>query len=333
MMSSSDTTPTREEFLHDDENDDDDIQHTAASTNNDDDDDDDGREIDNEDSTETEYARETESRSNMYDTMNPEVFIHWGSDNATIDEGQFRVWYQNPNGIKLTDNDHSMKHMHQYLYEQKVDIACFAETNLEWNHNWVRKKLETAGRRRWKSFQATTSTSARVFPKSYKPGGTMIFSAGSIRTRIVQEGSDPYNMGRWTFQTFKGKGNIKVTFITAYRVPRQSIATAGPSTSFFQQFHDIRSGGDDNPNPRKRILQDLRSFIETLRREPEHEVFISLDANEGLGNRSQIQEFLEETGLLSVHEIYFDDDYYNTNPIPATYSRGTAKISFMAGSP
>ena len=329
MMSTRGETSPIEDSKRD-ENDNQSI--TRPTTTNDDDND--RTTTDNGNTDEEGHAadehQEAESR---YDTMNPEVFIHWGTENATRDEKHFRVWYQNPNGIKVTDNDHSMKHMHQYLYEQQVDIACFAETNLEWNHKWVRRKLETTGRRRWKSFQATTSTSQRLFPKSYKPGGTMMFSARSIRTRIVEEGSDPFKMGRWTFQTFKGKGNIKVTFITAYRVTRQSIATAGPATSFFQQYHDIRSGGDDNPNPRKRILQDLRSFIDALRKEPEHEVFISLDANEGLGNRSQIQEFFEETGLLSVHETYFDDEYYDTNPIPATYSRGTTKISFMAGTP
>lgn len=272
--------------------------------------------------------------SNMnYETMEPGVFIHWGTPETVAPDHQFRVWYQNPNGIKVTDNDHSLKHMHQYLFEQNVDIACFAETNLEWNHSWVRRKLDTTGRRRWKLFQATTSTSARVFANSYKPGGMMMFSAGPIQTRLVKEGSDPYKMGRWSFQTFRGKENIRVTFITAYRVTRQSILTAGPATSFFQQYHNIREGGDDNPNPRKRILQDLRSFIATLRQDPEHEVFISLDANESLGTRSQIQDFFEETGMLSVHETYFGDNYYTENPIPATYSRGLTKISFMAGTP
>ena len=227
--------------------------------------------------------------------MEPQFFVPWGTPATDkLSSSTFRIFYQNPNGIKVTDNDHSLKLMHQHLYEQQVSIACFAETNLEWNHDWVKKKLERTGRTRWNSFRATTSTSERVFKNSYKPGGTMMFVTGALKTRLTQDGSDPHGMGRWTYQTFRGKDDIKVTFITAYRVTRQSITTAGSTTSYFQQFHHMRLGGNINPNPRKRILTDLKALIEQLRSD-RHDVMISLDANESFDGRSEIQEFFEET--------------------------------------
>ena len=66
----------------------------------------------------------------------------------------------------------------------------------------------------------------------------------------------------------------------------------------------------------------------------QHDIILGTDANESLdSNQSKIQQFFDETGLLPIHEEAFDEDYYDENPLPATYSRGSKKIDFMACTP
>ena len=66
-----------------------------------------------------------------------------------------------------------------------------------------------------------------------------------------------------------------------------------------------------------------------------HDIILGIDANESLdSNQSKIQQFFDKTGvLLPIHEEAFDEDYYDENPLPATYSRGSKKIDFMACTP
>ena len=117
------------------------------------------------------------------------------------------------------------------------------------------------------------------------------------------------------------------------RASRQSYTTAGDTTSFKLQYNRIRATGEQNTNPRKKILDDLQELIMGLTLDG-HDIILGIDANESLdSNQSKIQQFFDETGLLPIHEEAFNEEYYDENPLPATYSRGSKKIDFMACTP
>eukprot|EP00957_Ditylum_brightwellii_P141065 10746701-Ditylum_brightwellii.AAC.1 len=69
----------------------------------------------------------------------------------------------------------------------------------------------------------------------YQPGGTATLVAMSKINKVCASGSDKYRC--WSFVTLKGKNKRKVTVITAYRVSKNSLATAGGNTCWMQQWY------------------------------------------------------------------------------------------------
>lgn len=161
----------------------------------------------------------------------------------------------------------------------------------------------------------------------------MMVSTGQLASRHLESGRDPSDMGRYSYQTFIGIDNTKLMFITAYRVCFQTIEHVGESTSYFHQWHSVLRDGHDNPNPWKQVLDDLKTTILQAIGNG-YDVCVSMDANEGLHDRNQqLLEWIDQCGLISVHEAFFDADYYDMHPVPSTYNRGTTKIDHVLCTP
>eukprot|EP00957_Ditylum_brightwellii_P061014 4631563-Ditylum_brightwellii.AAC.1 len=76
-------------------------------------------------------------------------------------------------------------------------------------------------------------------------------------------------MGRWSRITLQGGNDQLVTFITAYMVCKNSLATAGPSTCWMQQQRMLKKKGLLKPDPCKQFLTDLTKLLNELQ-EKEH---------------------------------------------------------------
>jgi len=135
---------------------------------------------------------------------------------------------------------------------------------------------------------------------------------------------DPTGMGRWTEICISGRQNYKVRIITAYRVPNTSIQQAGPSTSFYQQWHYLRRNGNTAPDPRAQLLQDLQEHITTYQSETTGFIVL-MDANESLTTKhSALESWSQQVSLTDVHMQLHD----HTTEIP-TYIRGTKRIDYV----
>ena len=122
----------------------------------------------------------------------------------------------------------------------------------------------------------------------------------------------------------EGRGNKKLTIITAYCVNDNNIGSAGPSTSFTQQWTALRLAGDENPQVRKGFYKDLSAFI-TRRKNEDHWFVIMIDAN---GNphdpQSELPKFMQDHALGDAHAYC-----HPTIEPPATHNRGSKQIDFM----
>lgn len=215
----------------------------------------------------------------------------------------------------------------------KVSISMLQETKLNWRKPNIQKAINNIGKKAYSNITITTSCSDSSSDKNWQAGGVSIFSAGAIQNRLITQGTDPTGMGRFAYQTFRGKSNIKIAFISAYRVCDQSIGSAGDLTSYFQQWHTLKQRGVKNPQPRKQILRDLQSLILEFIFNG-YDVCLGIDANAGLDdNRQQLRFFAEDCGLIDIHESIFDDDFYMENKVPATFNRGNKKIDFILCTP
>jgi hypothetical protein len=112
--------------------------------------------------------------------------------------------------------------------------------------------------------------------------------------------------------------------LTAYRVCKNSAATAGPTTSFAQQWHILRRSGDKMPDPRKRFIKDLKKRVcEAIRNK--QGVIVMLDANESLQHfNNDFTKWVRESGLVDIR-VY----RYGAEGEPATHMRGKNRIDYM----
>jgi hypothetical protein len=161
----------------------------------------------------------------------------------------------------------------------------------------------------------------------------MMVSSGQLSSRHLETGSDPSGMGRYSYQTFNGANGTKLMFITAYRTCFQTIEGAGETTSYYHQWHNLLRQGHEQPNPRKNVLEDLKEKILSSIGHG-FDICISIDANEELDSHNrQFSNWIEQCGLISVHENFYDVEFYDNNAIPSTYDRGENKIDYILCTP
>jgi hypothetical protein len=61
---------------------------------------------------------------------------------------------------------------------------------------------------------------------------------------------------------------------------------------------------------------------------------MAIDANESLDTSNQhFQEWIAECRLISAHENFYDEEYYDNNKIPTTHQNGSTKIDHVFCTP
>jgi hypothetical protein len=90
-----------------------------------------------------------------------------------------------------------------------------------------------------------------------------------------------------------------------------------------QQWRQLRSNGNEHPNPRQQILDDLSKFIKP-HIEKGNEVLLMMDANDPIDSKP-LSEFLDDLDLYDLMASYLP------SPTPTTYQRGRNKIDHIVG--
>ena len=152
---------------------------------------------------------------------------------------------------------------------------------------------------------------------------------GNDWTSRATMNSDRTALGRWTECTISGKCSRHVTFITAYNVCNDNIATSGATTAFTQQYHLLKLANPHaTPNPQQQFLTDLRTRINKLKSDG-HEIVVMLDANDTLQNhQSTFTSWVRSVNLVDVHM-----HFHGTDDEPATHSRGSNRIDYILATP
>jgi hypothetical protein len=129
----------------------------------------------------------------------------------------------------------------------------------------------------------------------------------------------PSGLGRWSGFQFALANNKILHIITAYR---PNIDNKFESTTNYQkQIRLLRDQEVLNPEPRQKMLKDLKTFINKVKHQ-HHELILMWDANETLDS-APLQEFLQETSLYSLTGL--------PPPELTTYARGKSTIYHILG--
>jgi hypothetical protein len=99
---------------------------------------------------------------------------------------------------------------------------------------------------------------------------------------------DPFGLGRWSYVFLRGKQDINICIVTAYRVCADKYT--GPKTAYQQQrrqlsamFRQVNKVID--PNPNRQLIFDLQGWISYIQMDGT-QVILSLDNNDELNPAS-----------------------------------------------
>ena len=235
----------------------------------------------------------------------------------------FRLLGQNINGISHSHNFNKWHEILQSTVLHEMDCLCFAETNLEWRHPLVAHKIPTITKRFFHHSRMISTSSTIKFERIYKPGGTASLITNEWTGRIITSETDSSGLGRWTTFTLNGKRHRKIAIITAYQVCKTSIHQCGFTTCFSQQWHLLRSQGNEFPDPRKQFWNDLTRHIKILQSSG-HLIILIGDFNTHNDNTTNNPlQALQSSCQLSDAISHFHDCSGQTS-----YSRGATIIDY-----
>jgi len=200
------------------------------------------------------------------------------------------------------------------IREWNIDAMGMAETNCPWTpsqkstYDYIMQNCFHSSRTLYTSAPAPNHTF------SYLPGGNLLTLNGRITGRISSSGTDSLGCSCW--YTLRGNRDEGILLVVAYRVCHEASHYPGAFTAYQQQYTGLRAQGIRNPNPRRRILEDLTTLI-TSQRELGFRPIVIMDANGDYisGKDRDLKTFIDQAGLC--------DPFYNQFKIsPATFIYG-----------
>jgi hypothetical protein len=274
----------------------------------------------------------------------PDVFGHVPQDIET--SKTFRIVLQNPNGIKPSVTEPDFMFSLHLSHEIGIGALCLAETNLNWHHYQHTAALRRCLHRNWSASKFQTSVPEEQFIGDYQPGGTTTIVTDCWTSRVVKTGVDPFGLGRWPYITLKGKSDINICIITAYRVCNDK--NTGPKPAYQQLRRQLASlfrhmNKTIVVNPFKQFVLDLHSWIASIQEDGTH-IILCLDNNEELlPNEGQLINLPAtttpvlhkthdghlETLVRSVGLVDIFRHHHPSSTYPATYNRGRKRIDLI----
>ena len=250
----------------------------------------------------------------------------WGDRMGDKPDNAFRVYCQNVNGIRLGEQYGDLGDLCDLIGSKGIDVCGVVEHNLDQTKAGVLSRCHDATKQFLQRAKLTVAGSDVSMSGAYKPGGTMQITTGPAIGRVQETHTD--SMGRWAAQTFRCRGNKRLTIVTAYQVCHASWSLLGKSTAAAQQISALRVQGATNLDPRVHFKKDFGAYLRQLVVDG-HSVIAQGDFNEPIdGPASKIADLANRAGLIDILA-----EQHATLALPSTYVRGRARIDYVLGTP
>jgi hypothetical protein len=145
-----------------------------------------------------------------------------------------------------------------------TDIQGLSETNRPWTHTnkWKYNFMMEAVFQQSRTVYTLSPTNRT---NTFQPGGNLLPITRDNVGQINNIGKDI--MGQFAWATMRGKQDEGLLIIVAYRVCQDHNSRAGAFTAYQQQYTALQAQGQQRPNPRQQILNDLEKLILTKQQE------------------------------------------------------------------
>jgi len=274
----------------------------------------------------------------------------WGHTPVFIDrDSVFRIVLQNPRGLKLSGDLLNTQYSFAICKSMEAGAICLPETNTNWGHKSSHNSLKTLLRKSWAHTTYSVSYTNEELKTINQPGGTANIITNNWTSRVIEVGTDPFGLGRWSYAVLRGAASQKIMIITAFRLCPQSTKTTGATTATAQQFRRLSKAFRDSdiaedPVPRLQFIADLQAWMES-KTSDRYEFILALDANESIlditgsfhplqysptaptkldGHDGSLATLIRTCGLCDPLTIHHPD-----SPPPTTYSRGPNRIDYI----
>ena len=157
-----------------------------------------------ENDTQTSREETETSELNQDNNLNNTSDKYMGNEIEAKEDGVFRIYGCNPNGINLDINGGDYNELLEEMDRFQADTFCLYETNLDTTKTRVKTLIYENTQKVFDHKAKTTITSSNIPAKNeFKPGGTLIATVGDSAGRVIASGQD--NLGRWSHQTLTCK--------------------------------------------------------------------------------------------------------------------------------
>jgi hypothetical protein len=175
----------------------------------------------------------------------------WGDVLSEKEIHHTRIYVMNLNGIPLDRRGGRFDSICKIMKETQVDVFCGQEHNLDTTQPHIRSILLPTASQHWERNRLVTSTTPITFHTSYKPGGTLALTVGSLTGRVIKQVRDKW--GRWVCQEFQCQAERKLVVISAYQ---PVLNTSKTPENITQQIMLLLKGRDES-TPRTAFRRDL----------------------------------------------------------------------------
>ena len=239
----------------------------------------------------------------------------YGSPLQARNTTDIRIFFQNTKGLTYSSTGEDYDYYLSCTKSLGADIIGMAETNTAWQHHHLRQLFNTRAHQHYQMAKTSfSSPSVEIDPiperETFQSGGTITLSTRDlVPMALGTDISDQTGLGRWSGQTFRGKGNKTLSVITGYRVCTGSIVSSSIGSAFSREYEHHRTQGTTSPRPRKIFLKDLGEIIQNLQTKG-HAILLMMDSNGQVEDDQDIQNFLSTCDLHDLH---------SADPAPSTF--------------
>jgi hypothetical protein len=212
----------------------------------------------------------------------------------------------------MHSNDPKNQSIRAFIKGVQADVIGMVELGICWSQLPTKDRIWERTRGWFESIKTVTAYNQKeASPNKAQWGGTSVWSIDNAVHRAIESGSDTLGLGRWSWTRYRGRGNITLRIISAYR-PCDS---RGPLT-VYSQHQNYFDDEDIEGCPRELFTAHLIADIEKWISEGD-QIILMIDANEDIRSFAQA---IQRTGL---REVLLERHGQNA---PATYNGGSVPI-------
>lgn len=251
------------------------------------------------------------SQANLHSSGTQHQADAWGDELDQKEAMVLRVGFQNVGGLPQSAAHYKNKLLQKYIKEGNFDVFGFSKVNLHWKSLQAHDQFAERIYGSWETSHALFSynTNDRTPPK-YQIGGTGILSVDEVTHRIIGCGQDTRKLGRWAWTRYRGKQDVTVRIISAYR-PVDS--RGGPFTTWRQQRTFFLEQAIQT-DPRQMFFEDLIPLLQQWQSEGD-QLILMLDTNGDIRNevKQQFNQCDLREAIIDKHPSLLPTATYNRN--------------------